>query len=105
MRFPNARQLQGRAKRRIQLASDLYDTGKPKPIIVEHEHRHTVEVQPAAPVCRAAPGWLCSDVVREYGPCAVCPFKGHRSGGRAQQSEVTITHEFIDEPSKRKQLK
>ena len=105
MRFPNARQLQGRAKRRTQLASDLNDTGKPKRIIVEHEVRHTHEVVRSedyngfCPRSPGSPGWTCEFMRNKYGACAVCPFRS------AAKSEVTITHEFIDEPPKVKQLK
>ena len=83
------------------MASDLYDTGKPKRIIVEHEIRHTVEVQrqrPERPWCNIDTSISCRGVRPELGePCAECPLR--------QKSEVTITHEFIDEPPKMKQLK
>ena len=78
MRFPNTRQLQGRAKRRTQLASDLYDTGKPKRIIVEHEVRHTHEVVRSEDYngfCRALPVRLVGhvnscDTNTEHARCA-----------------------------------
>ena len=84
------------------MANDLYDTGKPKRIIVEHEVRHTHEVVRSEDyngLCPRSPGWTCEFMRNKYGACAVCPFRS------AAKSEVTITHEFIDEHPKVKQLK
>jgi hypothetical protein len=62
------------------MADNLYDTGAPKRIIVEH--RHTVEVQVLKLLCPANGGAQCHTI-----PCDVCP---HKRTARP----VTITPEF-----------
>ena len=91
------------------MGNNLYDTGGPKRIVVEHEVRHTHEVvrrtddyNGFCPRSPGSPGWTCEFMRHKYGACAGCPF---RSAAQAPElriekprESVTITHEFIDEP-------
>jgi hypothetical protein len=80
--------------------SDLYDTGAPKRIIVEHRHTHDVTVRrPERPWCNLDSSIACRGVRPEYGePCAECPLKDKA------RSRVTITPEF-QPVEERKRLK
>jgi hypothetical protein len=74
------------------MADNLYDTGAPKRVIVEHrivhEHRHDVLVRRAErPWCNLDPSISCRGVRPELGePCAECPLR--------PKSRITITPEF-----------
>jgi len=63
--------------------ANLYDTGAPKRIIVEHEHKHSVEVQVSTVVCQD-----CGLRTRTV-PCEFC--------GNQKRSRVTITRELPGE--------
>ena len=81
------------------MSNNLYDTGAPKRIIVEHQHTHEVTVRrPEASWCTVKPGEQCIGGPHDFGElCKVCPYRSRDS--------VTITHEFIDPPPERKRLK
>ena len=71
------------------MTDNLYDTGAPKRIIVEHRHAHevAVTVRPERPWCNLDESISCRGVRPHLGePCAECPLK--------PKSRVTITPEF-----------
>ena len=67
------------------MADNLYDTGAPKRVIVEH--RHTVEEQVSKLLCPADGGLHCHAI-----PCDVCPRKNRPQESTARP--VIITPEF-----------
>jgi hypothetical protein len=75
------------------MASNLYDSGKPQRVIVEH----TINTQALVDgFCPRSPGWSCEYTRSKYGPCVVCPYR--------PAAKVTIAPQFqvIDEPKRLK---
>jgi hypothetical protein len=84
------------------MANNLYDTGAPKRVIVEHRHVESIELifgrRPESSWCGANPSKQCIGGPQPMDSlCAECP---HRPG----KSRVVMTPEFevVKEP---KQLK
>jgi hypothetical protein len=75
------------------MASNLYDSGAPQRIIVEHRG----EVQRSEPQCPEAPGWTCAEVRQKWNYCQTCPL-------RPAAARVTIAPEFevVKEPKRLK---
>jgi len=86
------------------MADNLYETGAPKRIIVEHRHVHDVSIsvrRPEASWCDLNPAKQCIAGPHPFPEaCEVCPYKGQTSG----PSRVTITPEF-QPVEERKRLK
>lgn len=82
------------------MANGLYDSGKPQRIIVEHEHRHTVEVarRPELSWCYFTPSTQCVGSQHAADTwCRECPL-------RPENARVTITPQF-EHVEERKKLK
>ena len=82
------------------MADNLYDTGAPKRVIVEHRHIHEVAVtmrRPEASWCAYDPGKQCIGGPYPFGEaCAKCPLK--------PKTRVTIMPEF-EQVTEKKLLK
>lgn len=77
------------------MANGLYDSGKPQRIIVEHEHRHEVQVRHSVNLCRNDPSQRCIGLPVDW-VCNECPYR--------KDTKVTITPQF-EHMEERKKLK